>query len=157
MICTFYQNVNRIRSKIKDVYLNASANNYDLICLTESNLNDSVMDGELFDARYNVFRRDRLSTKVPKKEGGGLLIASNKKLRVDWESDVEDIWLTLLSCDHHKPDLNVCLCYLPPDWPVHLLKSFYDNLHRVIFNSKDSDEFLVLGDFNTPLVTWTPS
>lgn len=65
----FYQNVNRIRSKISELYINVLNSNYDIICLTETNLNDSIFDSECFDDRYSVFRRDRSGTGCTKREG----------------------------------------------------------------------------------------
>lgn len=76
----FYQNVNRIRSKTVDIFLNVLNSSYDIICLTETNLNDSIYDGELFDTRYNVVRRDRHESSSRKSEGGGVLIAIKKIL-----------------------------------------------------------------------------
>lgn len=55
----YYQNVNRIRSKTHEVYTNVLNSEYDVICLTETNLNSSVFDNEILDSRYNIFRRDR--------------------------------------------------------------------------------------------------
>lgn len=51
----FYQNVNRIRSKLNEFYLSVLNCSYDIICLTETNFNDSVLDTEYIDHRYIVF------------------------------------------------------------------------------------------------------
>lgn len=37
----YYQNVNGLRTKITEFYSNFIGTDYDLICLTETNLNDS--------------------------------------------------------------------------------------------------------------------
>ncbi|KAH9629589.1 hypothetical protein HF086_002525 [Spodoptera exigua] len=117
MINIFYQNVNRIRSKLAQFTLNLLNSNFDVICLTETNLNMSVFDGEVVDARYNLFRRDRADSSSAKVEGGGVLLAVHKKYQVirqaSWDSDMEDVWVTLIpeSCDASR--LNLCVCYLP--------------------------------------------
>lgn len=54
----FYQNLGRARSKLKDIYINILNNDYDIICMTESNFDSSVFDGESIDCRYSVYRRD---------------------------------------------------------------------------------------------------
>ncbi|CAB3251213.1 unnamed protein product [Arctia plantaginis] len=56
--------------------------NYDIIVLTETWLNSSVLSTELFDDRYVVYRRDRESSGFhPGKEGGGVLVAVSRRLR----------------------------------------------------------------------------
>lgn len=47
MVSVYYQNVNRFRSKLSEFYFNLLSCNYDVICLTETNLNESVFDGEV--------------------------------------------------------------------------------------------------------------
>lgn len=76
----FYQNINRKRSKIYEIYSNILLNNFDMICLSETNFNNTVFDNEIFDNRYNIFRRDRFSTKICKIEGGGVAVALKKKV-----------------------------------------------------------------------------
>lgn len=156
IMLVFYQNVNRIRSKITDVYLNALTCSYDIICLTETNLNNSVYDAELLDSRYNIYRRDRSTTAVRKTEGGGIVIAVKKDIevirQVSWDSAVEDLWITVLSRSDKK--INICLCYLPPDLPIDLLESFYNNCHEIILNSSFDDDFVCIGDYNTPSLHW---
>jgi exonuclease III len=47
----FYQNVGRVRSKINDIYLNVLNNDYDIICLTETNFDDtSIMANQSMTA-----------------------------------------------------------------------------------------------------------
>lgn len=160
MLHIFYQNVNRIRSKLTDLYLNATNLNYDIICLTETNFNGGVFDGEILDNRYNVFRRDRQDTTICKDEGGGVLIATRKDLNVlrqtAKESSVEDVWISIIDHDH-KPTLNICVCYLPQYLTKDELSCFYDNLQVSILNAKESESFLIVGDFNTRNLTWTRS
>ena len=81
-----------------DIYLSILGNNYDIICLTETNFDESVHDGEFIDGRYNVFRRDRSSSRSIKQDGGGVLVAVKMHINIirrpSWKSGVEDIWLT---------------------------------------------------------------
>lgn len=155
----FYQNVNRIRSKINDVFLNALNSNYDIICLTETNFNSSIYDAELFDPRYNIYRRDRSSTDVSKTEGGGIVLAIKKSIhairQTSWDSTVEDLWLTLPPCGKNKKTINFCLCYLPSHLPKVQLESFYDNCYKIILRSDDAEEFVCIGDYNTPGLSWS--
>lgn len=155
----FYQNVNRVRSKINEINLNVLSNNYDIICLTETNFNDSVRDSELLDSRYNIYRRDRSSTSLSKTEGGGIVIGVKKNIEVvrqfSWESNVEDLWLTILPRISNDKKINICLCYLPPDLPRNFQQSFYDNLCTVVGNTGINEEFICIGDYNIPELSWT--
>lgn len=63
----FYQNINRARSKTIDLYHNFLNENHDIICLTETNFDSSLFDGEMLDGRYDVFRRDRENTCIDRK------------------------------------------------------------------------------------------
>lgn len=154
----FYQNVNRIRSKTVDIFLNVLNSSYDIICLTETNLNDSIYDGELFDTRYNVVRRDRHESSSRKSEGGGVLIAIKKSFKftrqVSWESQLEDLWIRVLPNSTDDKVINICLCYIPPDLPMELVDEFYTNLQNVAIQFRDTEEFLCIGDFNIPDIQW---
>lgn len=153
----FYQNVNRIRSKLNDLRLSILNSSYDIICLTETNFNNSVLDSEYNDNRYTVFRRDRNSSCSKKTDGGGVAIAVKKSLRVvrqvSWECDVEEIWLTVIS-DVIKENINICLCYLPPYLDHKNLEMFYNNCQNVITETLSNQKVLLIGDFNTPDVYW---
>ncbi|CAH2207777.1 jg26218, partial [Pararge aegeria aegeria] len=153
------QNVNRIRSKTSEIYLSILNSNYDVICLTETNLNSGIYDREIFDTRYNVFRRDRQSSCVTKKDVGGVAVAIRKNFSVirqtSWDSEIEDLWLSIV-CDggENVNIINLCVCYLPPDLPLRDVKSFYNSCISTITRSDYSQQFLLIGDFNTPAVTW---
>lgn len=157
----YYQNVNRIRSKTNAFYLNVLNSDFDIIALTETNLNFDISDSELFDDRFIVFRRDRSSTYSSKKDGGGVLIAVNKRCNVtrqtSWESDAEDVWISIIPTCDNEPLLNICCCYIPPDISLAERAKFYDHIQNIILNLKGLNDFLFLGDFNTPNILWEKS
>lgn len=157
----FYQNVRGLRTKADFFYVSVLQNDYDIIIITESWLNDSVFDYELFDHRYNVFRRDRSSTCSyrTKKDGGGVLIAVKKSFDVvrktDCESQCEDLWLILKI---GKMVLNICAVYIPSPLNVDYVDIFTKNTVQVIHNNmtKGISEplFLLVGDFNMGDIEW---
>lgn len=155
----YYQNVNRFRTKLTEFYLNILNCNYDVICLTETNLNESIYDAEILDSRYNIFRRDRYSSSVSKTEGGGVLVATNKNLNVfrqaSWESKVEDVWISILPNSKNKTKINICVCYLPNHLSIDEITKCYDNCQNIILNSGPDNEFFLIGDFNTPNINWS--
>lgn len=96
----YYQNVRGLRTKTHEFLSSLASSSADIIILTETWLNDSVNSSELFDDRYNVYRRDRVVNKLSKKkDGGGVLIAVTKKLCSkhinNWQSECEDLWVVV--------------------------------------------------------------
>lgn len=158
MVSVYYQNVNGIRSKLTQFYMNVLNSNFDIVCLTETNLNNSVFDGEIIDDRYNVYRRDRAETHSKKQEGGGVLIAIHKRFKVirqtHWDSGFEDIWITVMHEKNCVPNINICVCYLPPDMNYSDIDYFYSHCQNIILNEVPDDYFLLVGDFNTPNIQW---
>lgn len=154
MISMYYQNINGMRTKLQHFYQNVLNSDYDVICLTETNLNSGIFDGEVIDSRYNVYRRDRDITSSSKESGGGVLIAVKKKFHVlrqaNWDSDQEDIWITILPNNCHAPKINLCVCYLPPDLNCSKRDEFYSNCQNIMLNRCEDDRYLIVGDFNTP-------
>ncbi|KAL0871995.1 hypothetical protein ABMA27_004435 [Loxostege sticticalis] len=154
----FYQNVNRIRSKLHEIHINILNSNYDVICLVETNLTDDICNSEIFDHRYHVFRRDRQTTSNKKKDGGGVAIAIKKKYNVIrqqlWETHLEDIWITIRSDSSNHWNLNICVNYLPSYVTIDDLNIFYNNYQNIILEADESDRFVCVGDYNNPDVQW---
>ena len=69
---TFYANARSTVNKVNLLELAMYQRNYDLIVLTETHLDHSILDSEIFPSHYTVFRKDR---KINGRHGGGVLIA----------------------------------------------------------------------------------
>lgn len=54
----FYQNVRGLKSKTHVFYENVLNSDYEVICLTETWLDDTVHSSELFPPSFSVFRQD---------------------------------------------------------------------------------------------------
>lgn len=110
-----YQNVRGLKSKTIDFYNNILNSDHDIILITETWLNDSVLNSELSDGRYEVFRRDRGSN------GGGVMMLCSRRLnaraRTEWQRDhIECLWVTVdgrtIGSEHN---LHIALAYMAPD------------------------------------------
>lgn len=53
-INTFYQNVRGLRSKTMSFKLGLMSNNWDIVAITETWLNESIVSAKLFPPRYSV-------------------------------------------------------------------------------------------------------
>lgn len=91
-----------------------------------------------------------------------MLIAVSKHLRscrmFDWESDCEDLWITIEICDKQKSSnyLHICGVYIPPPVQKQLLEHFVINSSRVLDKQSGGDN-IILGDFNLSSITWSKS
>jgi hypothetical protein len=123
-------------------------------------LNPNILDHELFDFRYNIFRRDRDYQKTGQTLGGGVLVAVRSgipvTLKAEWNSELEDLWVTV-SDNKSRRKIHICCAYIPPGNNFNNSTSvFCDNTSSHILNNPD-DSFVVLGDFNLSDVSWSYS
>lgn len=72
------QNVRGLRTKCVDLYNSVLCSDYDIILITETWLQNDILNSELFDMRYDVFRCDRDLILCNKASGGGVLICTHK-------------------------------------------------------------------------------
>lgn len=156
MLDIYYQNVRGMRTKTEDIYKNILLTNYDVIVFTESWLNNSITNGEFIDPRYVVYRRDRSTSKVSKKDGGGVMVAVSNKIKSvrmkHWESNFEDLWLSIeLSVNNNIKKIALCIVYMPPPVKLDSLQNFLDNVNNVL---NDVDDVVILGDFNLGFIDW---
>lgn len=135
-------------------------NNYDIVIFTETWLDCTVLSSELFDDRYIVYRRDRESSCLQSgKRGGGVLIAvkksMNSKREKQFESNCEDLWLTLdLSVARSVRRAAFCSVYLPPPVRVPYLEQFLDKCNEV-FEQLNCSYVCIAGDFNIGGIDWS--
>ncbi|XP_045471735.1 uncharacterized protein LOC123678645 [Harmonia axyridis] len=124
---------------------------YDIVCITETWLGDSVFDGELFPPGYKVIRCDRQFGRVNRSRGGGVLVAASNSTSF---SLIDGAFLTdrvplvdVVLCRFTEPfTFIVCVVYIPPDITVFQLETFTTALE---LNFSGETVFLV-GDFNCP-------
>lgn len=150
----YYQNVNGIRSKTHEFYLSTSAGDYDFILLSETFLNDSVCNGELFDLNnYTVYRRDRNYIDSNQTKGGGVLIAVKNNTRIKsvvrcfhLESSAEDLWLLVRL---NTFSVYICCSYLLNNLILESFESHLNKIESICMSNPDS-MFIIAGDYNLP-------
>lgn len=122
--------------------------NYDIIAVTETWLNDNIFNSEILNCGYTIYRKDRGSGK----RGGGVLLAIKQSLesirRKDLECDTEMIAIELKPVN--SPKLIVSVFYRPPNNNNSFITEFNSFLSKVGNQSK----VLLLGDFNFPNIKW---
>lgn len=146
----YYQNTTGLNSKTDRFSLNLLAEDYDIVCVTESWLQADVASSELFDSRYDVYRQDRDLSISNKATGGGLLVAVKKCITVtpitSWSQNSVSIQTMYLKLSIFNQEVYLVLCYIPP--PVKP-KTMEDFVLKLCDRDELTDSSLILlGDFN---------
>lgn len=134
-------NINGLRNKVD--LLTAELSEYDIICVSETKLNNSVDTSKLEINGFNQpIRRDRRYN-----NGGGLLIYIKNniyyKRRQDIENQyIENIWIQVSSL---KKQFLLGLFYRPPNSTVDYWDSFENCLELATDQNLD---LIIMGDFN---------
>ena len=134
-------NVNSLLPKIYEVNLIANKSNATILGISETKLDNTIMDSELKIEGYDLIRSDR------NRHGGGVACYIKKdrhyNVRANCPTNFENIFLDLL-LPNSKPIL-IGILYRPPDQSV-----FLDMVSSAIADMEDFDkhEAYLLGDFN---------
>ena len=134
-------NARSLLPKLVEVRTLAAESNAAIVCVTETWLDDSLMDSEIELPGYVVQRKDR------ERSGGGVCMYIRSDLafnpRPELSTDqLETLWIEIL-LPKTKPIL-VCVCYRPPHQ-----NDFYKLFEPSISNISLNSEIIILGDMNT--------
>lgn len=154
----YYQNCNGLRTKQSEFYNNFVGCSYDIVCLTETWLNNNFNSYNYITPDYYVFRKDRVDLSVDgirDRRGGGTLVAVRKYLNVHRRFDldfnlIEGTWVEIKL----TPECTLLLgnLYFPPTISTELVSSYVDFLTEVIDLS--AYKVILTGDYNIPEFNW---
>ena len=123
-------------------------NEYDIICLTETNLPTARVTNLNLNGFHSLIRKDRTG-----KTGGGVGIYVASHLGVtrvyDYEiPNLEALWVKIKAGTN---TILICVCYRPPNAKF----DFWNNLQDSIDLAKQSgiNKIIIAGDFNADLQT----
>lgn len=77
----YYQNCRSLNNKLIEFSLSLLSSDFDVIAITETWLKPTVLNNELFDSSYLVYRCDRSELNSLKCRGGGVLVAVKSKYK----------------------------------------------------------------------------
>ena len=125
----------------------------EVLCITETWLNDTISNGMIADNIFNIYRKDRGVLTSDKNRGGGVLIATRNNLIADHiptlHEDLEQIFVKIKCCD----SLLVIGCiYIPPNANREIYEKHLDDIKNINirYNNKGNNKVLILGDYNLP-------
>ena len=134
-----------IRSLIKNIdqfRVYASNNQYDIMCINETWLDDKVSDHEVGIDGYDLVRKGR------KRTGGGVAVYIRNSINYKIRQDVMPDNLELITVEIIKPKAKPFLLnawYRPPDMPIEAFNDYEQCLQKMDYENK---EIICIGDFN---------
>lgn len=156
----YYENAGGFGSKGKRLLTELSCTDRNVVCLTETWLNETHLNNEFFPNEFTVYRQDRCATTSIKKRGGGVLIAINKHIRSEEVAlaaapDINCLCVKIHSKNGH---LYIYLGYIPPKGNENIsthTETYRKHLDCISsINLEHNDKLLVLGDYNIPGIPW---
>ena len=120
--------------------------------ITETWLNQSIYDSELFTDYYNVIRRDRDFEMVGRSRGGGVLMALKHSILFDvidtgnFRTMAPMIDLVICRCLLGEVQVFIVLIYVPPAASSDDVEAVTSALEAILINHI----FIIVGDFNIP-------
>ena len=150
-ITCYYLNIRSIVNKLSAFQAHVYLSDFDVVCLSETWLSDSLIDQEILPSNYNIYCNDRPSC------GGGVLIATKDNIPVTavtpYLSSSHAFEILSIKLNLRKPIILTCV-YIPPgsnDLPA--MSILVSTLIQVIQSDPSSDT-IVVGDFNLPDIQW---
>ena len=124
--------INRDNNEIHNLKQFLSTDKPDFLLITETWLDNNILDQELQAPNYDFFRKDRGT------RGGGIIMYHNNNIQCVRRSDLEtdtDGFNEILICEEHAKPHNffMILLYRPPNASV----LFNNNLSEVLLKTPD--------------------
>jgi hypothetical protein len=144
----YYQNIKGFRTKQLEFH-DVCASNFNIICFSETWLNDLCYDYNLFPNRYIVYRSDQLY--INKDRSGGVLTAITASLgscsrRYDLELCSECVWVEIPTAD--VISMLIGNNYFTPDTKPEVITDYFRHLEDTL--DTNNTRVILLGDFNAP-------
>ncbi|XP_055622088.1 uncharacterized protein LOC129765695 [Toxorhynchites rutilus septentrionalis] len=153
----YYQNVRGLRTKIDAFFLSVSEEEFDLIVLTETRLDDRIFSTQLFGPSYAVYRTDRSHLNSHKSRGGGVLIAITRLTSYLDPAPIslllEQLWV-LVEVNHNT--ISIGVIYLPPNRKNDstAIDEHVESIGSVSARLKVHSPALLFGDYNQAGLQW---
>lgn len=160
-LVTYYQNVRGLRTKCLEFFNNILYNDYDLIIITETWLQDDILNYELCDSRYEVLRCDRDLLKSNMSTGGGVMACIKREynavISLSCPSASYELMCVTIPAKSFNNNINLHLFvgYVSPR-KVKTTSALADMMIKIksFINTRQNDHFILIGDFNMSSLKW---
>ena len=126
-------------------------NGADVVAITETWLHQGIMDTEILDSSYVIFRRDRQQGQ----RGGGVLLCLKSDFlsvrRRDLEMDEVEAVVCEIS-DINNSKMIIAVFYRPPNMDSGYLQNVVNIFYKIY---QSGTNIFILGDFNFPSINWS--
>ena len=147
-------NARSLRNKIPQFQAILSEKQPDIIAISETWLQPSFQNTEIFSDDYQVFRKDRVDRK-----GGGVLLALKNVLPANNRTDLQsrmthhnEILVVETICQSYGK-VAIIVCYRPPsDNSLDFVHNMRTTLSKCV--NAGIEQMCLLGDINLPNVDW---
>ncbi|XP_045471763.1 uncharacterized protein LOC123678670 [Harmonia axyridis] len=152
----FYQNVRGLRSKTHDIFDSIVQSEYDIICLSETWLSSDILDSEICDDRYVLYRNDRNFDLTSKSRGGGVLIAVRSSLMacsINLDSIKEsfpNVNIMGLRIGLRGSHFYILTLYIPPNTASDQYEDVLEAISVLPCLLDENANLIIVGDFNIP-------
>jgi exonuclease III len=151
-------NARSLNNKLPDLHYLLRSQEFDVLCVTETWLHESVLNSTILDGSpYSLFRSDRQTGHG----GGGVCIFTNnnttKVICIPVPSKFSSLELCVVDLCHVAPGCALFVCYRPPSADSDLAAVQY------LCNMRDclgdlfpaNSSVIIFGDFNLPNIDWS--
>lgn len=148
-----YQNVRGLRTKTRECFISSQCDSIEAYMISETWLNDSFNNNEIFSSHFNIFRSDNVPSLSTKSRGGGVLIAVNEKFKIIKEAVQYNTKLTDAVCVYaniYDSKFLLCCIYVSPSCSENEYTKLYDFLLAIIDALDCGYKIFISGDFNLP-------
>ena len=122
--------------------MNNNKRTISFFALTETHLNDSILDAEINIENYEVLRSDRIERKQ-----GGVALYLHHTLSIDESKKFSDKYTEAIMTFLKKSNIVIIIAYRAPNTPVKSFKNMIDTV-KTFCKEHERSDILVLGDFN---------
>lgn len=152
MLPIYYQNIRSVCSK-ENIHSILKSVIYNIICLSETWLNNNCASENYFPDRFSVYRTDRNVNNNDSNRGGGVAILVDNKYKSVRLSQFENDQLegVCVKVTVRSTDLIIYLVYIPPNASQ---ETYYNHLNCIKSIYVNNISILVIGDFNLCNVKW---
>lgn len=150
----YYQNVRGLRTKTEEFFnsLTMLSHTIDCIVLTETWLNETILDNEIVPSNYNLFRKDRDPIRSGKSRGGGVAVLVKSEFPSfrcqNLESQHEQLIVKIQI--NRNTTIALCALYIPPASNNAVYDESLGCLEKLA--NDYNNEVVCIGDFNLPLL-----